>query len=386
MPPLAVPSPDTRLDEVRDVEAVRLFCERSRAVRPGFELDASNAADVAAICRVLDGLPLAIELAAARIKVLSPGGILRRLDDRFALLRRIGRASDVRQQSLRAAIEWSHDLLDGEQRRFFERLGVFAGRFTLDSAGAVAADGLAADPLELMSALVDRSLVVTDGDESYRMFDSLRAFALDCLDRNPAEGDAARARLACWLAEFCEATDDHLRAADRRVALDQLRAEVPNLRAALEWSFTSGDRMIGVRLACSLVWFWGWVGANDEANRWLHRALETTGLDNQRQARLLEGLAMHAFALGEIASGQRAAREAARLWEHGDAATGTAALVYQGLSEHRRGELDSAAATQIGHHHCPRQPRRVGTGGGAVLAGGHSRRSTRRRPRFGPSR
>ena len=116
VPPLAVPAPDARLDEVGDAEAVRLFCERSRAVRPGFQLDASNAADVAAICRVLDGLPLAIELAAARIKVLSPGGILRRLDDRFALLRRVGRASDVRQQSLRAAIEWSHDLLDGEQR------------------------------------------------------------------------------------------------------------------------------------------------------------------------------------------------------------------------------------------------------------------------------
>jgi predicted ATPase len=162
---------------------------------------------VAAICRVLDGLPLAIELAAARIKVLSPAGILTRLDDRFALLRRVGRASDVRQQSLRAAIEWSHDLLDRDQRRFFERLGVFAGRFTFDAAAAVAADGLAADTLELISAMVDRSLVVTDGDDSYRMLDSLRAFAVDRLGRSPGEDDAARARLAGWLAEFCEATD-----------------------------------------------------------------------------------------------------------------------------------------------------------------------------------
>ena len=346
VPPLAVPSPDARLEEVGDAEAVRLFCERSRAVRPGFELHASNAPDVAAICRVLDGLPLAIELAAARIKVLSPAGILTRLDDRFALLRRVGRAFEVRQQSLRAAIEWSHDLLDRDQRRFFERLGVFAGRFTFDAAAAVAADGLAADRLELMSAMVDRSLVVTDGDDSYRMLDSLRAFALDCLDRSPGEGDAARARLARWLAEFCEATDTHLQAADRRVALDQLRAEVPNLRAALEWSFTSGDRMIGVRLACSMVWFWGWVGANDEANRWLSRALETTDLDNQQHARLLEGIAMHAFAPGEIAAGQRAAHEAARLWDNaGMPQRGFAALVYQGLSERRQGELDAAAAT-----------------------------------------
>jgi predicted ATPase/DNA-binding SARP family transcriptional activator len=346
VPPLAVPSPDAPFDEVGDAEAVRLFYERSRAVRPGFELDASNAPDVAAICRVLDGLPLAIELAAARIKVLSPAGILTRLDDRFALLRRVGRAFDVRQQSLRAAIEWSHDLLDRDQRRFFDRLGVFAGRFTFDAASAVAADGLAADPLDLMSAMVERSLVVTDGDDSYRMLDSLRVFALDRLDRSPGEGNAARARLARWLAEFSEATETHLRAADRQVALDELRAEVPNLRAALEWSFTSGDRMIGVRLACSLVWFWGWVGANEEANRWLQLALETTGLDNQRQARLLEGIAMHAFAPGEIAAGQRAAQEAARLWaEAGMPHRGFAALVYQGLSERLQGELDSAAAT-----------------------------------------
>ena len=124
---------------------------------------------------MLDGLPLAIELAAARTKVLSPAAILARLDDRFALLHKIGTAADVRQQSLRAAIQWSYDLLDEDHQRFFDRLGVFAGRFSLDAAARVAGDGLGSDPLELLTTVVDRSFVVLDGEDSYRLLDSLRA-------------------------------------------------------------------------------------------------------------------------------------------------------------------------------------------------------------------
>ena len=142
VPPLGLSHPGASLQEIKESEAVRLFRDRARAARPGFEVDETNAANVADICRVLDGLPLAIELAAARIKVLSPAAILARLDDRFALLHKVGPAADVRQQSLRAAIQWSYDLLDDEHRRFFDRLGVFAGRFSLDAAARVAGDGL----------------------------------------------------------------------------------------------------------------------------------------------------------------------------------------------------------------------------------------------------
>ena len=145
VPPLAVPAAGASIGEVLDAEAVRLFDERSRAVRPDFRLDASNAAVVGQICAILDGLPLAIELAAARMQVLSAAAILERLDDRFAVLSRVGRAADVRQQSLRATIEWSYDLLGPEQRIFFERLGVFASRFSLDAAAEVGAHDVAGD-------------------------------------------------------------------------------------------------------------------------------------------------------------------------------------------------------------------------------------------------
>jgi tetratricopeptide (TPR) repeat protein len=178
------------------------------------------------------------------------------------------------------------------------------------------------------------------------MLDSLRAFALDRLTLRPGEGGAARARLAGWNAAYCEANETQHRSVDPQTARDRLRAELPNLRAALEWSFASGDPTIGVRIACSMVWFWGWIGANEEANRWLHRALDTTGLDDQRRARLLEGVAMNAFAVGDLAAGQGAAQEAARLW--GDAGLpqrSFAELIYRGLSERWRGGLDSAAAT-----------------------------------------
>ena len=346
VPPLAVPAPGASLRTTSEAEAVRLFCDRARAVRPDFDLDDSNAASVADICRILDGLPLAIELAAARISVLSPAAIVDRLDDRFALLRKVGRAAEVRQQSLRAAIQSSYDLLDDDQRRFFERVGAFAGRFSLDAAAQVAGAGLGTDALELLTAVVDRSLVVIDGDDSYRMLESLRAFALDRLDLRRGEHDAAQARLAGWLAAYCEDRETHGRGTDEHPVFAELQAVVPNARSALEWSFSTGDRMVGVRLVASLAWFWGAVGANEEANRWLRRALDTADVDDQLRARLLEGVAMHAFSSGDMTAGQRAAGEAARLWvETGSPGRGFAALVYRGLSERARGELDSAAST-----------------------------------------
>ncbi|HYZ97652.1 MAG TPA: BTAD domain-containing putative transcriptional regulator, partial [Acidimicrobiales bacterium] len=226
VPPLRVPDPAASLTEMRDAEAVRLFSERSRAVRPDFTADESVVGDVADICRTLDGLPLAIELAAARTNVLSVASILERLGDRFALLSKVGRAAEVRQRSLRGAIEWSYELLDDDQRVFFDRLGVFAGRFTLDAAGAVAAHELGTDPLDLVSAVVDRSLVVADGDDSYRMLDSLRAYAAERLRVDPADWHATHARLATWLVDYCEAVAPRLRGVGQELAMARLRAEV----------------------------------------------------------------------------------------------------------------------------------------------------------------
>ena len=223
---------------------------------------------------------------------------------------------------------------------------MFAGRFSLDAAARVAGDGLESDPLELLTTVVDRSFVVLDGEDSYRLLDSLRAFAVEQLDAEPADGAAARAHMAGWLAEFCEARDTHQRVIDDDSVLAELRGVMPNVRAALDCCFTTGDRMTGVRLVAALVWFWGSVGANEEATRWLGRALETRGLDDEQGARLLEGVAMHSFASGDIDAGRRAAEEAARLWARaGTPGRGFAALIYRGLANRARGDLEVAAET-----------------------------------------
>ena len=229
---------------------------------------------------------------------------------------------------------------------FFDRLGVFAGRFSLDAASRVAGDGLGSDPLELLTMVVERSLVVLDGEDSYRLLDSLRAFAVEQLDAESADGEAARTRMAGWLAEFCEVRDAHQRVIDDDSVLAELRGVMPNVRVALDDCFTTGDRTIGVRLVAALVWFWGSVGANEEATRWLGRALETRGLDDEQGARLLEGVAMHSFASGDIDAGRRAAEQAARLWaQAGTPGRGFAALIYRGLAERARGDLELAAET-----------------------------------------
>ena len=165
-----------------------LFIERAIAVSPDLAVDDLVAADIAAVCIALDGLPLAIELAAARSDVLSPAAIRTRLQDRFALL--IGGAADAaeRQQTLRAAIDWSFELLSPAQRTFFARLGAFAGTFDLDASLTVAGDGLEA-PLELLSSLVKQSMVARAGPDRYRLLDTLRAYALEVLADLDADDD-----------------------------------------------------------------------------------------------------------------------------------------------------------------------------------------------------
>ena len=224
--PLGVPAAGATFLDIERSDAVQLFCERSRAVRPDFALTASNVDDVARLCRAIDGLPLAIELAAARTIVLSPERIVDRLDDRFALLDRRGSAVDRRQQSLRTTIEWSYELLDDEQQLFFRRLGVFAGRFTLEAAAGVAADGCSSDPLDLLSAMVERSLVVSGGDDTYHLLDTLRAFGVDRLEREPEQAMATRERMAQWLIARCEMLEPRLRSAEQLDAVAKLEQEL----------------------------------------------------------------------------------------------------------------------------------------------------------------
>jgi predicted ATPase/DNA-binding SARP family transcriptional activator len=271
VPPLGVAPVDAdSVATIRSATAVTLFCERARDVRPDFELSAENAADVAGICLTLDGLPLAIELAAARADVLSPGAILERLNDRFDLLVEGAVDAAARQRTLRDAIDWSVELLSDEQRCFFARLGAFAGGFDLQAAEAVAGDG-SRESLALLSALVRQSMVAVEGDDRFRLLDTLRAYATELLAE--LDADDTRRRHARYYTEVAERCESLVRGAGQRDALARLRTDVPNFRAALDWSLGIGDLDIATRLAGSLAWFWLLDGRLDVADRHLRRAI-----------------------------------------------------------------------------------------------------------------
>ena len=276
------------LVDVEPSGAVRLFVDRARAVRSDFALTDDNAADVAAICRTLDGLPLAISLAASRTNLLSPAGILARLDDRFALLSRGGRDAERRQRSLRAAVEWSYDLLGQDERRLFRRLGAFPASFDLAAAAAVAGDP-GDDVFEGLGDLVDRSLVVAR-DDRFVLLDTLRAFAADLLAGEPGEAAAVRGRHAAWYAAIALAADpvSHGPLPGRSTVL---RQEWVNVLAALEWSFAVGRPADGARLAGAVAGFLVLEGRLVQADHWLTRA-RAVDADDATTASVYRGVGM----------------------------------------------------------------------------------------------
>ena len=234
-------------------EAFRLFVDRATDARRGFAATAENAPAIAQLCRRLDGIPLAIELAAARTRMMSPAEIARRLDERFRLLTGGNRTAVERHQTLRAAVDWSYTLLDAEEQALLDRLGAFAGGFTLEAAEAVAVDN--AEVLDRLGQLVDKSLVVADEDADgttrYRLLETIRQYALEHLDAT-GESDVVRRRHAeCYIAFLEQAQaaipgpndDEWLRATDREMA---------NLRAAFDWATGIGDADIALRLAVPL--------------------------------------------------------------------------------------------------------------------------------------
>jgi len=253
-PSLGLPASETvaSLEELAGGDAVTLFVERARAVRPEFELSAPNAPAVAALCSRLDGIPLAIELAAARVGALGPQDILERIDQRFLLLTGGSRTALERHQTLQAAVDWSYDLLDDRERRLFERLSVFSGGFTLDAAGAVAADADLDEVavLDGLGSLVAKSMVIADGSGAsvrYRLLETLRQYSRD---RLTATGDAAsvRDRHARYFLEFGEALRPTFFSADQLATWDRLSIEMDNVRAAFNWLLETGDPAAALRL------------------------------------------------------------------------------------------------------------------------------------------
>ena len=251
------------VEDVATSDAVRLFVARAEAVQPDFALTPENAVAVAEICRRLDGLPLAIELAAARVKVLPPAALLARLDHRLPLLTGGGRDLPERQQTMRDAIAWSHDLLTPEEQVLFRRLAVFAGGFTLEAAEAVASGpgepGI--DPFEGVASLLDKSLLRQEagpgGEPRFTMLETVREFALEQLAAS-GEEDAIRQRHAAWCLALAEAAGRDLETGRAQAAwLARLDAELDNLRAALAW-FDAADEPINVlRLLSAICWVLG---------------------------------------------------------------------------------------------------------------------------------
>jgi len=277
VPPLELPAAHAvRLDEVRHNEAVKLFLERAEAASGTFELTAENQAAVADICRRLDGLPLAIELAAVRTRVLSVRQILERLVDRFALLSAGGRAALPRHQTLETAIDWSHDLLTAEERTLLRRLCVFAGRFTLDDVAAVCMlPGLPpARALDLTSSLVEKSLVLKEdaggGIGCYRLHETMREYAGRKLGE-AGENDDLERRCTEYYVATCGAMA--LQARFRLPAwLAWMDLEIDNIRSVLRRCLVSSDSRNGISLATSLGWYWI-TRATTEGVRWLDELL-----------------------------------------------------------------------------------------------------------------
>lgn len=274
VPALELPAEED-LAAVARSSAVRLFVQRASAATPDFALTEGNSAAVAAICRRLDGLPLALELAAARVRVLPVGELAARLDDRFRLLAGGPRNAPARQQTLRAVVDWSWELLGERERAVLRRLGVFVDGFTLDAAEVVGAgDGVdTADVFDLLARLVDRSLVATeDGGARYRLLETIAAYALERLEE-AGETVTCRQRHARWYADLAEQADRQLRGGDQQQWLERLDAETANCRAALGWTVAQSDAALALRLAGALAWYWFLSGRHSEGRRSLTMAL-----------------------------------------------------------------------------------------------------------------
>ncbi|MGH3146817.1 MAG: BTAD domain-containing putative transcriptional regulator, partial [Rubrobacter sp.] len=277
------------VEDLEDHESVRLFVERARYHNPAFLLTAQNAPAVVEICRRLEGIPLAIELAAARIG-FSVGELAARLDDSMRLLGAGSRTAPPRQRTLRGTLDWSHELLSAPEQVFFRMLAVFAGGWTLGAVEAVASGTVEEDVLDLTSRLVGKSLVVAqpteDGGVRYRMLEPIRQYAQGKLQES-SESDAARRQHAAWCLAFVEGADVGLQGSDQASWVARLDVERPNAQAALGWALEA-EPETALRLTATLGQFWYRYGPIVEGHRWIEAALERTGeLEIPARARAL---------------------------------------------------------------------------------------------------
>jgi predicted ATPase/DNA-binding CsgD family transcriptional regulator len=356
VPPLDLPCMDPlpSLEALSKVTGVALFLQRARAVDPSFTLTPENAAAVAEICCRLDGIPLAIELAAARVKALPVQDIAARLDHSLHLLTVGSRSAPSRHQSLQAALDWGFALLSGPERTLFTRLAVFRGGFSLAAAETVCADvesGSADAPvllrgndvLDLLASLIDKSLVVREHREDrggrghYRLLEVIRQFAKDRLLESGVEGAIRRRHLTYFLGLAEEAAPE-LRGAHQVEWLNRLERDYDNLRAAGEWARAEpGHEEEGMRLVAALMWFWRLRGHTGEARRWSDGVLVNpnrsgSGGRSPARAGALACAAFMAWYQGDLESAQSSFEESMVIYrELGAGDRWSLSLVLQGL-------------------------------------------------------
>ncbi|MEV6901034.1 BTAD domain-containing putative transcriptional regulator [Amycolatopsis sp. NPDC051372] len=281
--PLALPPQDASVADAMACASVRLLADRAAAVRPGFEVNASTVDAVARICRALDGMPLAVELAAARLRSLTIAQLAARLDDRFRLLTAGSRTALPRHRTLRAVVDWSWELLSDAERTLLRRLAVFSGGATSEAAAAVCGTE---DAPDLLTALVDKSLlVVSDTPEPrYTMLETIKAYALERL-KEAAEPELLRRAHATWFAQLAEAADPHLRRAEQLEWLARLTADHGNLTSAVRSAITAGDAATAIRLVVASGWYWLLGGHRAEGMELILAALAVPGeVDNEDRA------------------------------------------------------------------------------------------------------
>ena len=305
VPPLTLADPGSALEVLAQSEAVRLFVERAMAIKPDFQVTATNARPIAEICARLDGLPLAIELAAARVKLLPPEAILQRLGRTLDLLSAGARDLPDRQRTLRGAIQWSYDLLHPSTQTLFARLAVFAGGAWLPQIEAVCGDG-GADLLDGLSSLVDQSLLrqrEADGEPRFAMLVTIREYALERLDTG-TEADAVRRRHAETYLELTAQTQPQLSGPKQRALLDRLERDHDNLRAATEWAIAH-DPAIAMRLVGSLWRFWHMRGHLHEAQAVVERVLALPHDGGRERLSALAGAGGVAYWQGDMLLARR---------------------------------------------------------------------------------
>lgn len=367
-PPLALPDAkrlraigEDQLPSLGDVAAIALFVQRARAVKPDFALTTANAAAIAEICISLDGLPLAIELAAAKLKLFSPTALLARLQRRLTLL--TGGALDLplRQRTLRASVAWSYDLLAPDEQILFQRLAVFAGGFTLEAAQAVCkvvaadsvpdadqAQGIAV--LDGVAALVNQNLLKqmeqVGNEPRFGMLETLREYGLERLAASNV-AEAVRRQHAEYFLALAEAFEPVLLGPDRPLILVRLETELDNLRAAMAWSQTDPGRAeVGLRLAGALAWFAHFANHDVEARNWLMLALKRSSAPTAARAKALWGVGLIAMPQGDAQMASDLLAESVALWRMlGDARGLAASLRELGFATFSQGDAVAAQRT-----------------------------------------